>query len=94
MSLFKILNVGFSNIVLVDRIVSIIQADSASGRRLKTEAKNNEQLIDATNGRKTRSIIITDSKHLILSSLRTESLTKRLEKEDNSIKAEEEEILE
>ncbi len=94
MSLFKILNVGFSNIVLVDRIVSIIQADSAAGRRLRIEAKNNEQLIDATNGRKTRSIIITDSKHLILSSLRTESLTKRLEKEDNSIKAEEEEILE
>jgi extracellular matrix regulatory protein A len=90
MSFFKILNIGFSNIVMVERVISIINADSASGRRLRSEAKTNELLVDATNGRKTRSVIITDSKHLILSSLRVESLSRRIEKQDNSIKAEEE----
>ena len=92
MNPFKILNVGFSNIVITDRIVSIIHADSASGRRLKNEAKNMGVLVDATNGRKTKSVIITDSKHLILSSLKVETLFKRLEREDNSIKVDEEEL--
>jgi hypothetical protein len=92
MNPFKILNVGFSNIVITDRIVSIIHADSASGRRLKNEAKNTGVLVDATNGRKTKSVIITDSKHLILSSLKVETLFKRLEREDNSIKADEDEL--
>ncbi len=90
MSFFKILNIGFSNIVMVERVVSIINADSAAGRRLRSEAKSNELLVDATNGRKTRSVIITDSKHLILSSLKVESLSKRVEKQDNLIQAEEE----
>lgn len=90
MSFFKILNIGFSNIVMVERVVSIINADSAAGRRLRAEAKTNELLVDATNGRKTRSVLITDSKHLILSSLKVESLSRRIEKQDNSIQAEEE----
>ena len=91
MNSLKALNVGFSNIVITNKIVSIIQADSASGKRLRSEAKKGGHLIDATQGRKTRSIIITDSGHLILSALRVESLKKRIEMEDNSVAGEEEE---
>ncbi len=87
----KALNVGFSNVVSTSKIVSIIQAESASGKRLRTEAKKTGKLIDATQGRKTRSIVITESGHLILSALRVESLLKRIETEDNSIAGEEEE---
>lgn len=90
MSNYKILNVGFSNIVMISKIVSIINADSASGKRLRTEAKNKGTLVDATQGRKTRSIIVTDFGHLILSSLRTESLSRRIESGDNTIAIEEE----
>ncbi|MBE7412942.1 MAG: DUF370 domain-containing protein [Leptospiraceae bacterium] len=87
----KVLNVGFSNIVMISKIVSMIQSDSASGKRLRNEAKKSGLLIEATQGRKTRSIIITDSGHLILSALRVESLIKRIETEDNSVAIEEEE---
>ncbi len=94
MSAFKILNIGFSNILMTSRVVTIIHADSASARRLRTEAKNNGHLVDATNGRKTRSVILTDTNHLILSSLKVESLAKRIEADDNNLPALEEESLE
>ena len=86
----QLLNVGFSNIVIVNKVVAIIHADSASGKRLRTEAKNEGRLVDATQGKKTRSVIITDSNHLILSCIRAESLSKRLETSDNSVSAGEE----
>ncbi|EMF83673.1 PF04025 domain protein [Leptospira weilii serovar Topaz str. LT2116] len=92
MSQFSVLNVGFGNIVLVSKIVSIIHSDSASAKRIRNEAKNNSSLIDATQGKKTRSIIVTDSNHLILSNLRVESLAKRIESSDNSIASEEEDL--
>ena len=94
MSAFKILNIGFSNILMTSRVVSIIHADSASARRLRSEAKTKGHLIDATNGRKTRSVILTDTNHLVLSSLKVESLAKRIEADDNSLPAIEEESLE
>ncbi|MBK8395027.1 MAG: DUF370 domain-containing protein [Leptospiraceae bacterium] len=94
MSSFKILNIGFSNVLMTSRVVSIIQADSASARRLRTEAKNSGNLVDATNGRKTRSVILTDTNHLILSSLKVESLARRIEADDNNLPALEEESLE
>ena len=91
MSILQMLNVGFSNIVLTSRIISIVHSDSASGKRLRDEAKKQGKLVDATQGRKTRSLIITDSNHLVLSCIRVESLVKRLESNDNTIRAEEEE---
>jgi regulator of extracellular matrix RemA (YlzA/DUF370 family) len=94
MSAFKILNIGFSNILMTSRVVTIIHADSASARRLRSEAKSNGHLVDATNGRKTRSVILTDTNHLILSSLKVESLARRIEADDNSLPALEEESLE
>lgn len=92
MSTFRVLNIGFSNVILIPRIVCILQAESSAAKRLRQEAKSSGNLIDATQGRKTRSIIITDSNHLILSSLRTESLHKRIDTGDNITPVEEEVI--
>ncbi|NCN08989.1 MAG: DUF370 domain-containing protein [Leptospira sp.] len=84
------LNIGFSNIILLPKIVGIMSSDSAGARRLKSEAKGTNMLADATMGRKTRSIILTTSGHIFLSAIRPESLVKRLEKKDNLIAKEEE----
>ncbi|MCB1157254.1 MAG: DUF370 domain-containing protein [Leptospiraceae bacterium] len=88
----KILNIGFSNIVMLSRIISIIHSESAGGKRLKQEAKTAGKLVDATMGRKNRSIILMDSGHVVLSSLRLESIYKRIESEDNTFASEEEEV--
>jgi len=74
----KILNVGFGNIVLANRIVAIVSPDSAPMKRLKEEARERGKLIDATYGRRTRSIIITDSNHVILSAVQPETSASRL----------------
>jgi hypothetical protein len=74
----KILSIGFGNTVLVGRVVAILTPNSAPMKRLREEAKKNGRLIDVTFGRKTRSIIITDSNHLILSSLQAETIAQRL----------------
>lgn len=73
-----VLNIGFGNVVLTDRIVAIVSCNSAPLKRLKEEAKSNGKLIDATEGRRTRAIIVTDSNHIILSALQPETLTQRL----------------
>lgn len=75
----QILNVGFGNIVLVNRIISIVSPESAPLKRLVQEAKDNKTAIDATHGRKTRSVLITDSGHVILSSVQPETIAARLE---------------
>jgi len=69
----------------------ILQAESAGAKRLRSEAKDVSRLIDATQGRKTRSIIVLESGHIVLSAIRPDSLTKRLENADNNIGKEEEE---
>lgn len=87
---YFLLNIGFSNVVFVSKIIGILSPDSAGGRRLKSEAKQNGYLVDATMGRKTRSLILTNSQHVFLSAIRPESLSKRIEKKDNGIGREEE----
>ena len=77
----KLLNIGFGNSVVSDRIVSIISPDSAPVRRLIQDAKDRGILIDATCGRKTRAVIIADSGHIILSGLQTDTVTSRAETE-------------
>jgi extracellular matrix regulatory protein A len=74
----RLVNVGFGNTVLSRRIVAIVNASSAPLKRLKDEAKQDKKLIDATNGRRTRSIIIMDSDHVILSAVQTETIVQRL----------------
>ncbi|PKK91962.1 MAG: hypothetical protein CVV64_00620 [Candidatus Wallbacteria bacterium HGW-Wallbacteria-1] len=75
---FKLLNVGFGNVVVANRIVAIVSPDSAPMKRLKEEAKETGKLIDATYGRKTRAIIAMDSNHIVLSALQPETIANRL----------------
>lgn len=79
-----LVNIGFGNVIAVNRVVSILTSASAPMKRLREEAKKLGKLIDATEGRRTRSIIVTDSDHIILSALQTETLTQRfIEKNEN-----------
>jgi len=72
-----LVNIGFGNFVNANRVISILTPDSAPLKRLKEEAKSNKKLIDATHGRRTRAIIITDSDHVILSAIQSETITNR-----------------
>ena len=74
----NLINVGFGNVVVAERIVAVILPSSSPARRLKDDAKEDGRLVDATQGRRTRSIIITDSNHVILSAVQVETLTQRL----------------
>jgi len=74
---YKLINIGFGNVVLASRIISVVSSSSAPMKRLKEEAKKIGRLIDASQGRKTRTIIITDSGHVILSAVQAETLTQR-----------------
>ncbi|MEA3415023.1 MAG: DUF370 domain-containing protein [Thermodesulfobacteriota bacterium] len=73
----NLLNIGFGNSVAAERVVAIVSPSSAPMKRLKDEARDNKHLIDATHGRKTRSIIIMDSNHIILSAIQAETVAQR-----------------
>lgn len=73
-----LINIGFGNAVVAERVIAVITPSSASGKRLRDEARDNNFLIDATHGRKTRSIIIMDSNHVVLSAMQPETLANRL----------------
>jgi regulator of extracellular matrix RemA (YlzA/DUF370 family) len=72
-----LLNIGFGNTVIARRIICIVTPGSAPMKRLKEDAKEEKRLIDATQGRRTRSIIITDSNHVILSAIQAETISQR-----------------
>ena len=74
----KLINIGYGNMVSAERIVTIVSPDSAPIKRIIDEAKAKGTLIDATYGRRTRSVIIMDSGHVILSSLITDTLAARI----------------
>lgn len=74
----KLLNIGFGNSIVAERVVAIVNPSSAPMKRLREEAKVNNRLIDATQGRRTRSIIVTDSNHVILSAIQSETIGQRL----------------
>ncbi|WP_319204146.1 DUF370 domain-containing protein [uncultured Ilyobacter sp.] len=76
----KPINIGFGNMVIDERIIGIIAPDSAPSKRLKDEAKTQNKLIDATFGRKTRALIVTDSDHVIMSAINPETIAVRIEK--------------
>lgn len=73
----KLLNIGFGNVVVSSRVVAIVTPSSAPIKRLKEGAREAGMLVDATQGRRTRSIIITDSNHIILSAVQAETVTQR-----------------
>ena len=78
----KFINVGFGNLVAVDRVVALATPDSAPVKRLVQDAKEQGRLIDVSSGRRTRSVIVTDSEHVILSALQVETLAPRFGAED------------
>lgn len=75
----QLINIGFGNIVSADRIISIVSPDSAPIKRLVQEAKDGKTAIDATYGRRTRSVIIMDSGHIILSAVQPETIAGRVD---------------
>ena len=74
----KLINVGFGNIISVNRIVAVVNPESAPIKRVVQEAKDHGRLIDATQGRRKRSVIICDSDHVILSALQPETVAGRI----------------
>ena len=88
----KFINIGFGNMVAVDRIISLVSPDSAPIKRLIQDAKDAGRTIDVTCGRRTRAVIITDSEHVILSAIQAETIANRLDDETlDSAEDEEEE---
>ena len=73
----KLLKIGYGNSVVSDRVVAILTPTSSPMKRLREEARDGKRLIDATQGRKTLSIILTDSNHVILSAFQAETLAQR-----------------
>ncbi|GBD95660.1 MAG TPA: DUF370 domain-containing protein [Nitrospirae bacterium] len=72
-----LINVGFGNVVSAPRVIAVVAPGSSPMKRMREEAGERGKLIDATQGRKTRAIIITDSDHVILSALQVETITQR-----------------
>ena len=73
-----LVNIGFDNAVCAERIIAIVAAETSPIRRLREAAGRHQKLIDATNGRRTRTVIVTDSDHVVLSSLQPETVAQRL----------------
>ena len=74
----KLLNIGFGNMVSTDRLVAIVSPDSAPIKRMIQEGRDRGMLIDATYGRKTRSVVIMDSDHIVLSAIQPDPVAARL----------------
>ena len=74
----RLINVGFGNAVKVNRILAVVNPGSSPIRKLKDEARREKKLIDVTEGRRTRAIILLDSGHLVLSSVQPETISQRL----------------
>jgi hypothetical protein len=73
----KLVNLGFGNSVVSRRVVAIVSPNAAPVKRLRDEAREERRLVDATQGRRTRSVIITDSNHVILSAIQTDTIAQR-----------------
>ena len=74
----KLINIGFGNMVAAGRLVAIVSPESAPIKRIVQDAKENGTLVDATFGRRTRAVLITDSDHVILSAVQPETVANRL----------------
>ena len=75
----KLVNIGYGNIVAANRVIAVVTPESAPIRRIIQDAKDSGYLIDATCGRRTRGVIVTDSRHIILSAVQPETVANRLD---------------
>ncbi len=87
----KLINIGFGNMVNAGRLVAIVSPESAPIKRIIQDSKEKGMLIDATHGRRTRAVLITDSDHVILTYLQSETVANRLNDADDGVEDEEEE---
>ncbi|OCL27955.1 hypothetical protein U472_01785 [Orenia metallireducens] len=78
----KLINIGFGNIVAANRIIAIVSPESAPIKRIIQDARDRGMLIDATYGRRTRAVVITDSDHIILSAVQPETVSQRLKDDE------------
>ncbi|UQZ90793.1 DUF370 domain-containing protein [Deltaproteobacteria bacterium Smac51] len=79
--MLKLMNAGFGNMVAVDKVVAVVSPNSAPAKRLKDDARDGGRLVDITQGRRTRSIIITTANQVILSAVQVETLASRYQQE-------------
>jgi regulator of extracellular matrix RemA (YlzA/DUF370 family) len=81
----KLVNIGFGNIVSANKIVAIVSPESAPIKRIIQEARERGMLIDATYGRRTRAVVVTDSDHIILSAVQPETVAHRLQSKEEVV---------
>lgn len=74
----QLINVGFGNTVMASRIIAVVNTGSSPARKLKELAKSAERLVDVTEGRRTRSLLVMDSNHVVLSSIQPDTISQRL----------------
>jgi regulator of extracellular matrix RemA (YlzA/DUF370 family) len=86
----KLINIGFGNMVNANRLVAIVSPESAPIKRIIGEAKEHGNLIDATHGRRTRAVIITDSEHVILTYLQAETVAGKINEDEKLLTGESE----
>ena len=86
----KLINIGFGNIVSANRVIAIVSPDAAPVKRMVQEARERGLLIDATCGRRTRAVLVTDSEHIVLSAVQPETIAHRLEARESITEEEEE----
>ena len=87
----QLVNIGFGNMISAERMIAIVSPESAPVKRIIQEAREERRLIDATYGRRTRAVIISDSDHVILSAVQPETIAHRFDIKDNTTIVEEEE---
>lgn len=87
----KFINIGSGNMVAAERVIALASPDAAPIKRLVSEAKEEGRVIDASAGRRTRTVIVTDSDHVVLSALRAETIASRLYDSDSADEREEDE---
>lgn len=90
--MLRLINIGFGNMIAADRIIAIISPDSAPVKRMIQEARDRKRVIDATQGRRTRAVIQTDSDHVVLSAIQPETIAGRVGQRDAAIRDEEKEV--
>ena len=89
--MLRLINIGFGNMIAADRIIAIVSPDSAPVKRMIQEARDRKRVIDATQGRRTRAVIQTDSDHVVLSAIQPETIAGRVGQRDAAIRDEEKE---
>lgn len=86
----KLINIGFGNMVSANRVIAIVSPESAPIKRIIQDAKDRGTLIDATYGRRTRAVLITDSEHVVLSAVQPETVANRVGEDDEEVLSEDE----